>query len=124
MRKSRLPSRQQSKLIELFVAGSTARAAAQLVRVNAKTAAFYFYRLRQIIELATADDTPFSGEVEVDESYFGGVRKGMSRKRMTSSEQAGVSARKWVNESSFMESPIVQPIESSVIPRMEVKRCS
>ena len=76
MRKSRLPVRQQSKLIELFVAGSTARAAAQLVGVNSKTAAFYFHRLRQIIELATADDTPFSGEVEVDESYFGGVRKG------------------------------------------------
>ena len=76
MRKSRLPVRQQSKLIELFVAGSTARTAAQLVGVNAKTAAFYFHRLRQIIELATADDTPFSGEVEVDESYFGGVRKG------------------------------------------------
>lgn len=76
MRKSRLPARQESKLIELFVAGSTARAAAELAGVNAKTAAFYFHRLRLIIDLATADDTPFSGEVEVDESYFGGVRKG------------------------------------------------
>ncbi len=76
MRKSRLPAKQQTKLIELFVAGTTARAAAQLAGVNAKTAAFYFHRLRQIIELATADDTPFAGEIEVDESYFGGVRKG------------------------------------------------
>ncbi len=76
MRKSRLPANQQTKLVELFVAGTTARAAAQLAGVNAKTAAFYFHRLRQIIELATADDTPFAGEIEVDESYFGGVRKG------------------------------------------------
>jgi len=76
MRKSRLPAKQQSKLIELFVAGATARTAAQLAGVNAKTAAFYFLRPRQVIERATADDTPFAGEVEVDESYFGGTRKG------------------------------------------------
>ncbi len=25
---------------------------------------------------ASADDTPMAGEIEVDESYFGGVRKG------------------------------------------------
>jgi len=59
-----------------FVAGSTARCAADLVGVNPKTAAYYFQRLREIIYIATEDETPFSGEVEVDESYFGGVRKG------------------------------------------------
>lgn len=76
MRKSRLAPKIQSRLIELFVAGTTARTAAEIVGVNFKTAAYYFHRLRQIIEMATADETPFDGEIEVDESYFGGVRKG------------------------------------------------
>jgi len=76
MRKSRIPYKKQQRLIEHFIAGATARTAASLVDVNVKTAAFYFHRLRQIIDLATADETPFGGEVEIDESYFGGVRKG------------------------------------------------
>jgi len=39
-------------------------------------AAYYFHRLRTIIDQATQYETSFAGEVEVDESYFGGVRKG------------------------------------------------
>jgi len=62
--------------MELFVSGATARCAAELVGVNFKTAAYYFHRLRMIIDQATQDETAFAGEVEVDESYFGGVRKG------------------------------------------------
>lgn len=54
---------------------ATARCAAELVGANFKTAAYYFYRLRTIIERATQDETHFAGEVEVDESYFGRVRK-------------------------------------------------
>ena len=41
-RKSRLKSRQQSELMKLFVAGSTARAAAEIVGVNKNTVADYF----------------------------------------------------------------------------------
>jgi transposase len=43
---------------------------------DSKTAVFYFHRLRQILVLATEDDSPVAGEIEVDESYFGGHRKG------------------------------------------------
>ena len=75
MRKSRLSRSQQEHLVEHFVAGSTARTAAVLVGVNKTTAAYYFHRLRQLIYQATEDTTPFSGEIEVDESYFGGRRK-------------------------------------------------
>ena len=39
MRKSRLSWHKQTRLIELFVAGSTARTSAQLVGVNKTTAA-------------------------------------------------------------------------------------
>lgn len=49
MRKSRLSQHKQNKLIELFVAGVTARTAAELVNVNKNIAAFYFHRLRLLI---------------------------------------------------------------------------
>lgn len=77
MRKSRLSWRQQERLIEHFVAGTTARTTAVLVGVNKSTAAYYFHRLRQLIYQASEDLAPFAGEVEVDESYFGGRRKGL-----------------------------------------------
>ena len=49
MRKSRLSQHKQNKLIELFVAGVTARTAAELANVNKSTAAYYFHRLRLFI---------------------------------------------------------------------------
>lgn len=76
MRRSRLSKDKQERLMEHFVAGATARTASALVGVNAKTAAYYFHRLREIIYQATEDEMPFAGEIEVDESYFGGKRKG------------------------------------------------
>lgn len=74
-RKSRLSGRQQSKIIEHFVAGSTARAAAELSKVQANTAIKFYQRLRQLIA-SKLPSYELSGEVEADESYFGGVRKG------------------------------------------------
>ena len=76
MRKSRLSESKQNKLMEHFVSGSTARTAAALVGVHRNTAAYYFHRLRQLICQAIEDESPLFGEVEVDESYFGGRRKG------------------------------------------------
>lgn len=78
MRKSRLSKSKQDKLIEHFVAGTTARCAASLVGVNFKTAAYYFRRLRGLIfsQAEQAAREVFSGEIEVDENYFGGARKG------------------------------------------------
>ena len=78
MRKSRLSKSKQDRLVEHFVAGTTARCAAALVGVNPKTSVYYFHRLREIIthHLEAEADMVFSGEIEVDESYFGGRRKG------------------------------------------------
>ena len=76
MRKSRLSQHKQNKLIELFVAGVTARIAAQLVGVNKNTAAYYFHRLRLLIYQNSSHLEMFDGEVEIDESYFGGQCKG------------------------------------------------
>ncbi len=76
MRKSRLSQYKQNRLIELFVAGTTARTAASLVGVNKSTASYYFHRLRQLIYEGAEDVGLLTGEIEVDESYFGGQRKG------------------------------------------------
>ena len=76
MRKSRLSQYKQNKLIELFVAGVTARTVAELANVNKSTAAYYFHRLRLLIYQNSSHLEMFDGEVEADESYFGGHRKG------------------------------------------------
>lgn len=76
MRKSRLSWYKQARLIELFVAGTTARTAAQLVSVNKTTASYYFQWLRQLIYEHSEHLELLEGEVEADESYFGGHRKG------------------------------------------------
>ena len=76
-RPSRLPQRVQEELLRQFVAGTTARAAADLVGVNRHTATLYFRKLRELIARRVDAEAPFlSGEIELDESYFGGVRKG------------------------------------------------
>ena len=74
-RRSRLSTRKQSRILEHFAAGTTARATAEIVGVQANTAIRFYMRLRKLI----ASQLPgyeLSGEVEADESYFGGVRKG------------------------------------------------
>lgn len=78
MRKSRLSHYKQSRLVELFVAGTTSRTASSLVGVNKTTASYYFQRLRQLIYEHSEHLELLEGEVEVeaDESYFGGRRKG------------------------------------------------
>lgn len=50
--------------------------AADLVQVNRNTATLYYRKLREIVTERIADESPFGGEIEIDESYFGGHRKG------------------------------------------------
>ncbi len=76
MRKSRLSHYKQKRLIELFVSGSTAPTSASLVGVNKTTASYYFHRLRLLIYQHSEHLELLDGEVEIDESYFGGKRKG------------------------------------------------
>jgi len=75
-KKSRLNKKKIMKLMEHFVAGTTARTAANLVEVNRNTATKYYHKWRVIIAKNIEDDMKLEGEVEADESYFGGHRKG------------------------------------------------
>lgn len=76
IRRCKLSKKVQLKLLEYFVAEVTARTAADLAGINYHSAHLFYQKIRQMIVENTHDKEPFSGEVEVDESYFGGVRKG------------------------------------------------
>ena len=76
IKRSKIPKRVRLKMMEHFVAGTTARTVAELVSVNKNTAQLFFHRLRVLIAEKQSINIHFSGEIEVDESYFGGKRKG------------------------------------------------
>ena len=76
IQRSKLTKKQQLRLIEHFVAGTTARTAAEIVGVNKNTAQLFFHKLRELIAEKQDSKIVFAGEVEADESYFGGKRKG------------------------------------------------
>ena len=77
LKRCRLKDRDQRKLLEFFVAEVTARAAADLMGIQVNTAALFYRKIRIVIaEKLEADASEFGGEIELDESYFGGVRKG------------------------------------------------
>ena len=76
LRHCRIRVNHRRKLIEYFVMEVTARLAADVIGVHPNTAALFYHKLREIIAKKIADDVPFDGKIEVDESYFGGVRKG------------------------------------------------
>jgi len=74
----KLSKKQQLRLVECFVLEVTARSAADLIGIQANTAALFYRKLRQLItdRLACVEHEIFDGVIELDESYFGGVRKG------------------------------------------------
>jgi transposase len=74
----KISKRTQHKLLEFFVLEVTARSAADLLGIQANTAALFYHKIRQVIvaRLELHAEEMFGGEVELDESYFGGVRKG------------------------------------------------
>jgi transposase len=77
-RRSRLRRGVQEELIKYFCAGVTARSAAQIAGVNRNTAILFYHKLREVIFAELEAEAPelMRGEIEVDESYFGGHRKG------------------------------------------------
>jgi transposase len=73
----KLSRNKQLELMKYFVAGSTARTAADLAGIHRNTAIRFFHKLREKIALKQQDRIEqFCGKIELDESYFGGTRKG------------------------------------------------
>lgn len=74
----KISKKHQLKLLEFFVLEVTARSAADLMGIQVNTAALFYHKIRQVIvaRLELHAEEVFAGEIELDESYFGGVRKG------------------------------------------------
>ena len=68
----------QKKLLQFFVLEVTARSAADLSGIHPNSAVLFYRKIREVIShhLSLEADTVFDGSVELDESYFGGHRKG------------------------------------------------
>lgn len=75
-RKARLSKISIRKLIECFVADVSATQARKLAKVNRNTANLWYTSFREkILKYQERENGSFHGEVELDESYFGGPRK-------------------------------------------------
>ena len=73
----KLSRQKQLELIKYFVSGATARTAAELADIHRNTAVRFFHKLREKIALKQQHRSEqFCGKIELDESYFGGSRKG------------------------------------------------
>ncbi|PNP95794.1 IS1595 family transposase, partial [Moraxella sp. RCAD0137] len=61
-----------------FVLEVTAHSAADLLQIHPNSAALFYHKIRLVIEyhLNLKAKELFDGEIELDESYFGGIRKG------------------------------------------------
>jgi transposase len=76
IKRCKLGKSQQLRLLEYFVLEVTARSAADLLGMQANTTMLFYRKVRHLIAGELAKTFPEHGEFEVDESYFGGVRKG------------------------------------------------
>ena len=77
IKRCKLSKKIQLRLQEFFVLEVTARSATDVLGLQANTVALFYRKLRKLIaDHAAADEEFLGGEVEADESYFGGVRKG------------------------------------------------
>ncbi len=74
----KLSKRVQKKLLEFFVLQVTARSAADILGIQPNSAILFYRKIRMVISHypALAADEVFEGSVGLDESYFGGRRKG------------------------------------------------
>jgi transposase len=74
----KLLRKQQLRLLEFFVLEVTARSAADILGIQPNTALLFYKKIRQVIShhIALQAHEIFDGAVELDESYFGGARKG------------------------------------------------
>ena len=80
-RKARLGKSAIKKLIECFVADVSATQASKLAKVNRNTANLWYGNFREkILKYQEKEIGQMSGEVELDESYFGGPRKKLHAK--------------------------------------------
>ncbi len=78
--RSRISERKYREIIKYFAFDFSATQVSELTNLNRNTVNRYFTLLRQSVAKYQEQTSMFSGEVELDESYFGGKRKGKDRR--------------------------------------------
>ena len=73
---SKLTNRQIKQLIEYFALEVPALRASKAMEINRHSAERVYQIIRRCLALRCEEQSPFGGEVECDESYFGGKRHG------------------------------------------------
>jgi len=76
IKNSKLTNRTLGKLVDFFVLEVTAIKAARRLKINRHSAEGVYQKIRMKLLEACEREAVFRGEVEVDESYFGGLQKG------------------------------------------------
>ena len=74
--RSKLTNRQLGRLIVFFVLEVPATAAAKQLKIHRHSAERVYTFIRRCLLLECEEEAKLSGEIEMDESYFGGHRKG------------------------------------------------
>jgi len=75
-KRSKLSEAKVRELVRLFAVDLNSTQIAYITGLNINTVDRYLHGIRHRIAEACEEQTPFRGEVEIDESYFGGRRKG------------------------------------------------
>lgn len=76
VKNSKLTNRQINELIKYFALEVPASRAAKVMNINRHSAERLYHVIRRCLARECELESPFGGEVECDESYFGGRRKG------------------------------------------------
>ena len=76
LERSRVPLQKVLLAVKLFELETSIRKASQQLELAYNTTYSLYDLIRQIILTLTSEKKRFKGEIEVDESYFGGRRKG------------------------------------------------
>jgi len=74
VKRSRISETKFREIVKLFSLDLEAEQTAQIVNLSRNTINKYYKAFRQRIVKLCEEDSPFAGEIEVDESYFGAKR--------------------------------------------------
>jgi transposase len=76
IKNSKLTNRQLNELVKYFALEVPASRAAKVMSINRHSAERVYHVIRRCLARECELNSPLGGEVECDESYFGGRRKG------------------------------------------------
>jgi len=78
------------QIVKYFAYDLEASKVAELLNLNRKTVNLYYNKIRKAIYKYQERVNKFSGEIELDESYFGGKSKGKDKRGRSTKEKIPV----------------------------------